>query len=484
MRKIGQMGQMGRMGPMGPMRPIGLMGLMGPIGLIRPIVLALMLVLLTACGGGGSDSISGGEVVPPPTNPTNPEQGGGDPPYSAGPAMGFSAVFADSDEQGASSAPRRGMTRAAGDPQPGDGEFTTEDLQASGFGVYCWYTGSKDYSTGDIKGITKNILMLNQKVEWKDWNGTGSEVWGYTPIKYWPLDASEKLTLRAYAPYVSYQLQMDDNGMPWVPVVVTNQDYHYGQQHDPLWGTSKHGGSDDEETKYGRLYNNYTYEMSGSSTSKDARDGTIDWYFHHGMSKLMFQCTVVKDPGCSSVTIKSITIEKLYTQGLLSLSSLTSSKDDKPDWKDWNEPSGDMTVTLNGATKENEGTTWTPGDLAPIPTPDPEPSDFKPYPFVIDITDSSQPTGPFDLLSKGLLIIPREFTSGNKLKLSLTYTIDNETEEHTAKAEIEQKFEGNTTYTLKMNLTPSTEALEITLVQSAFTPWGTSVQGDHEVYNW
>ena len=385
------------------------------------------------------------------------------------------------------------MTRAAGDPQPGDGEFTTADLQASGFGVYCWYTGSDDYSTGDIKGITKNILMLNQKVEWKDWNGTGSEVWGYTPTKYWPLVASEKLTLRAYAPYVSYQLQMDANGMPWVPVVVTNQDYHNGTQHDPLWGTSKHGGSDDEETKYGGLYDNYTYAMSGEETSKDARDGTIDWYFHHGMSKLMFQCTVVKDPGCSSVTIKSITIEKLYTQGVLSLSSPTGSKDDKPEWKgeDWkNEPSGDMTVTLNGATTDDDGTTWTPGDLAPIPDPDnPEnPHPTKPYPFVIDITTTpSEPTGPFDLLSKGkgLLIIPREFTSGNKLKLSITYTIDdNEADPHTAKAEIEQKFEGNTTYTLKMNLTPSTQALEITLVQSAFTPWQSTVQGEHEVYNW
>lgn len=438
--------------------------------------MALLLLLLTACGGGGGESIGGGEVVTPPTNP---EQGGGDPPYSAGPAMGFSAVFADSDEQGASSAPRRGMTRAVGDPQPGDGEFTTEDLQKSGFGVYCWYTGSDEYTSGnDIKGIAKNILMLNQKVEYLN------DQWTYTPTKYWPLVASEMLTLRAYAPYVSYQLQMDANGMPWVPVVVTNQDYHNGTQHDPLWGTSKHGGSDDEETKYGGLYNNYTYAMSGSSTSEDARDGTIDWYFHHGMSKLMFQCTVIKDPGCQKVTIKSITIEKLYTQGLLSLSSPTSSKDDKPYW---NERSGDMTVTLNGATKEDEGTTWTAGDLAPIPDPEhPEnPHPTNPYPFVIDINeDSSQPTGPFDLLSKGLLIIPRDFTSEHKLKLSLTYTIDNEAEEHTAKVEITQNFEGNTSYTLKMNLTPSTEALEITMVQSAFTPWGTSVPGEHTVYNW
>ena len=190
------------MGPIGPM---------GPMGLIRPIVLALVLVLLTACGGGGGDSISGGEVVPPPTNPTNPEQGGGDPPYSAGPAMGFSAVCADSDEQGASSAPRRGMRRAAGDPQPGDGEFTTTDLQASGFGVYCWYTGIKsvpDKFEGEdhIKNYADTILMLNQKVEYIN------SLWTYSPTKYWPLDASEMLTLRAYAPYVSYQNALGAGG--------------------------------------------------------------------------------------------------------------------------------------------------------------------------------------------------------------------------------------------------------------------------------
>ena len=445
---------------------------------IRQIgIMALLLLLLTACGGGGSDSISGGEVVTPPTNP---EQGGGDPPYSAGPAMGFSAVFADSDEQGASSAPRRGMTRAAGDPQPGDGEFTTEDLQKSGFGVYCWYTGSDEYTSGnDIKGIAKNILMLNQKVEYLN------DQWTYSPTKYWPLDATEKLTLRAYAPYVSYLLQTNTTtGLPMLPVVVTKDDYHKGEQHDPLWGTAKHGGSDgDEGTTYGVLYDNYTYKMSGDATDKDARDGYIDWYFHHGMSKLMFTCSIIKDPGCNTVTIQSIKIENLYTQGLLSLSSGTSDKDDKPDWE---QRDGNMAVTLNGATKEDEGSTWTAGDLAPIPA-DPEhpeiPHPTNPYPFVI--TTSTEDKTPYiPLLSKGLLIIPREFTSEHKLKLSLTYTIDNEAEEHTAKVEITQNFEGNTSYTLKMNLTPSTEALEITMVQSAFTPWGTSVPGEHTVYNW
>ena len=151
--------------------------------------MALLLLLLTACGGGGGERIGGGEVVTPPVNPDQ----GGDPPYSAGPAMGFSAVFADSDEQGASSAPRRGMTRAAGDPQPGDGEFTTEDLQASGFGVYCWYTGSASYSTGDIKGIKWYDSALAPAAS----EGGALYIWGTSvaddsdlfDMLLWPLDA-------------------------------------------------------------------------------------------------------------------------------------------------------------------------------------------------------------------------------------------------------------------------------------------------------
>lgn len=438
--------------------------------------MALLLLLLTACGGGGSDSISGGEVVPP--SPVNPDQGG-DPPYSAGPAMDFSATFADSNGQKSANAPRRGMTRGAGDPQPGDGEFGLDNdmLQRLGFGVYCWYTGSDKYTSGgSIKSITKNILMLNQHVVYN--NG----LWTYSPTKYWPLNASEMLTLRAYAPYVSYQLQMDANGMPSVPVVVTNQDYHNGQQHDPLWGTGRlvvndEYDPDEENKKYGLLYDNIIYENSGTyrlPNANETRNGTIDWYFHHGMSKLMFKCIIIKDAGCDKVTIKSLKIENLAEQGRLSLSSKTETAEQKPTWYDC---SGSMTVNLT----EHDPNTKA-GDLAPAPPQNKNP--YVEYPYVIDITTPSEPTGPFDLLSKGLLIIPRDFSSGEPMRISINYTINNEDDVHTATTTITSNFQGNTNYTLNLNLTPSTKGLEITMVQSAFTPWQYTVEGYHNVFNW
>ena len=386
--------------------------------------------------------------------------------------LGFSASFADSEGKAAARA-----TRSIGNI--GDGEFTNSDLRHTGFGVYCWYTGTTTFdnfvSHSHIKDYTDKVLMLNQQVY--DTNPEAENAnWTYEPPKYWPLKDDEKLTFRAYAPYVSYQLQTDEHGMPMLPVVVTKNDFHNGIQHDPLWGTSKHGGTDGEETTYGVLYDNYTYEMSGAETSKDAYDGKIYWYFHHGMAKLMFTISVIQDPGCDSVQIDSIKIENLYTQGLLSLSSGTTSSTDKPDWA---QRSGDMTVTLTqNKTKKTE-----PGDLAPIPQPDPKPENYIPYPFVIK-TSTTEATPYIQLIKKGLLVIPRDYLSEG-LAVTVYYTVDNAYSDIlTATGTIKKVIEGNTSYELGLSLTPSTRGLEINLVQSAFTSWTDGGTIERTEYNW
>ena len=379
--------------------------------------------------------------------------------------MGFSCRFAEP------------TTRAAG-----DGEYTTEMLQASGFGVYCWYTGSNHVDPAfnapnthikDFLGENGQLLMNNQKVTYS------GGVWGYTPKKYWPINQEELLTLRAYAPYTSY-VMTDVHGMPQLPVVLGTttknarlygNDYHEGTQHDPLWGTGRlvlPGGEYDRvagHEKYGSLYDNITYEMSGDNrlketTPADTRNGTIDWFFHHGMSCLMFTCTVIADPGCDKVTIQSIEINDLYTRGLLSLSSPTATESEKPIW---NQRDGNMRVRLSNAEDS---------------------TDLKSDPFEINIEDSSQPTGPFDLLSHGLLIIPREFATGEGMKVTVTYTIDNESELLIAVGTVKRNFDGNTKYTVELKLTPATKGLEIEIVQSAFTPWYDGGTGESDVYNW
>ena len=70
------------------------------------------------------------------------------------------------------------------------------------------------------------------------------------------------------------------------------------------------------------------------------------------------------------------------------------------------------------------------------------------------------------------------------MKVTITYSIDTDPTELTAVGTIERNFEGNTSYTVRLKLTPSTRGLEISLVQGAFTPWQVTVVGTHEVYNW
>ena len=397
----------------------------------------------------------------------DPLQPAADQTTTARREMGFSCRFAEP------------TTRAAG-----DGEYTTAMLQASGFGVYCWYTGSNHVDPAfnapnthikDFLGTNGQLLMNNQKVTYS------GGVWSYTPKKYWPINQEELLTLRAYAPYTSY-VMTDEHGMPQLPVVLSTttkntrlygNDYHEGTQHDPLWGTGRlvlPGGEYDRvagHEKYGSLYDNITYEMSGDNrlketTPADTRNGTIDWFFHHGMSCLMFTCTVIADPGCDKVTIQSIEINDLYTRGLLSLSSPTATESEKPIW---NQRDGNMRVRLSNAEDS---------------------TDLKSDPFEININieDSSQPTGPFDLLSHGLLIIPREFATGEGMKVTVTYTIDNESELLIAVGTVKRNFDGNTKYTVELKLTPATKGLEIEIVQSAFTPWYDGGTGESDVYNW
>ena len=137
--------------------------------------------------------------------------------------------------------------------------------------------------------------------------------------------------------------------MPQLPVVVKNDDYHNGTQHDPLFGTGKHDGTvdaDDAATGnevFGKLYDNYTYQMSGSLLATDSRDGVIDWYFHHGMAMLVFKAKLDNNSSYSEVNITNITIGPLFNQGLLSINSPAANSSDKPIWGD---RAGDMTVTL------------------------------------------------------------------------------------------------------------------------------------------
>ena len=447
------------------------------------ILLTLAIVVMAACGGGGSDVPSPAPTptpTPTPTNPTNPDP---EPTPEPTPipeptpepqpvAIGFRADLSDAVAS----------TRSAGD---GEYKIDNNKLRNDGFGVYCWYTGKDNFTMPKASrpsGATYTMLMRNQKVEYV----TSSSKWTYSPSKYWPLDPDEMLTFRAYAPYTDY-LKEDADGMPQVPVVVKSDDYHRGTQHDPLWGTGRlvqtaenNDGNigeyfplpaTDEAQKlyyrYGTLYDNITYEMSGNNRLKatlpaDTRNGYIDWYFHHGMAKLVFKARLEDKSSDAEVYITNITIGPLYNQGLLSISSATASSSDKPTWGD---KAGDMNVTLQGW----DGT---------------ESVDLKNCIIKKGEKDAEDKPVFRTLTDPGLLVIPRSYSS-TPLTISVTYKRSPEDAKgFTVTTTIDsQEFLGNTIYTLNLTVGSALVA-EITSVNVATTKWNDIIGDNHEVYNW
>ena len=421
-------------------------------------LLALVIVMMVACGGGGSDAPT--TVSPPTTTPTptpDPDPMPQPTPEPQQVPIGFKADLSDAVA----------TTRSAG-----DGVLDNDVLQAKGFGVYCWYTGATTFDPAftppktHIKDYTVNELMRNQKVEY-----VGSQ-WTYSPSKYWPLNTAELLTFRAYAPYTDY-IKTDSHGMPQLPVVVKATDYHEGIQHDPLFGTGKllqttgpDAGEYVTETIYGEHYDNITYPMSGTyrlNKTTDPTEGTIHWYFHHGMAMLVFYAKLDENASDTEVEIVSITIGPLYNQGLLDISSPATSSSDVPAWGD---RGGNMNVTLYG--KDDTHT-----------------QDLAKYTIYRDHTDPAYET----LTSPGLLIIPRPgYTEGSPLTITVTYkSSGGQVNTVTTKipSEGSLSFLGNKIY--KLNLTVGSALIaeiESVNVATMKTNW-TNIDGnDHEVYNW
>ena len=428
------------------------------------ILLTLAIVVMAACGGGGSDVPSPAPTptpTPTPTNPTNPDP---EPTPEPTPipeptpepqpvAIGFRADLSDAVA----------TTRSAG-----DGVLTTDILKNKGFGVYCWYTGTAPFTT---PSASINMLMRNQKVEYITISNDPEEgYWTYSPSKYWPLNPSELLTFRAYAPYTDY-IKTDANGMPQLPVVVKNDDYHKGSQHDPLFGTGKllqttgdDAGEYVSESVFGLHYDNITYPMSGTyrlNKTTDPTEGTIHWYFHHGMAMLVFNAKLDANVGDTEVEIVSITIGPLYNQGLLSINSAATGITDEPSW---DQESGNMDVTLYG--KDDTHT-----------------QDLAKYTIYRDHTDPAYET----LTSPGLLIIPRPgYTEGSPLTITVTYkSSGGQVNTVTTKipSEGSLSFLGNKIY--KLNLTVGSALVaDIESVNVATTTNWNEKEGEHEVYNW
>ena len=160
------------------------------------------------------------------------------------------------------------MTKAVGDIT----DIDDSELQARGFGVYAFYTGSQEYSSAaDSSSYTTFGLVLNnRKFEYSStWANSGK-------AEFWPTSADENLSLFAYAPWDTWHGVVQYNGDGKVPTI--QYDGYVAQnlsvselskQKDILWGTNTAGNTHKNVEK-----DDYSPE------------GTVDFHFRHAVAKV------------------------------------------------------------------------------------------------------------------------------------------------------------------------------------------------------
>ena len=181
-------------------------------------------------------------------------------------------------------------------------------LRAVGFGVFGYYDDNKSY---DSDNDTPNF-MYNQQVTWNN----GGSAWTYSPLKYWPNETgtgesdgrTDRLSFFAYAPYLKGDprlsfLASNAKGDPTVTYTTPND---LGQCLDVLYATKPDGTSP---------LTDLTKQNVGSS---------VEFYFHHTMSRLNFNVRAVFDEiaagsnakaDSTRITVESITLETENSDG-------------------------------------------------------------------------------------------------------------------------------------------------------------------------
>lgn len=188
-----------------------------------------------------------------------------------------------------------------------------DDLKAQSFGVFAYYTDNSDYA----EGTSTPNFMFDQIVKW---NGSA---WAYSPLKYWPNEATDKLSFFAYAPHTSEPngnialAAGFDNASASAPSITYTLNADQSKHVDLLWATPH-------------------YNLPKQATTAD-----VKFTFNHALSRIGFKSVAVIDEGSGNdngeidngshpntldgktiITLKSIKlIGEFYKGGTLNLAT-------------------------------------------------------------------------------------------------------------------------------------------------------------------
>ena len=156
------------------------------------------------------------------------------------------------------------------------------NLGVYGFGVQAWYTGLTDWTSFSEAYAgsaipSENVFMNDTKLyKTTETDGEGNvtvtgEKWLYSPLKYWPNNAEEKVSFFAYAPHSSASANVSVSG--------TDVTYKV---------------SSDVSEQVDLLYHDNT-ENNTRNLTRQPVGTTVGFKFEHALSKLGFKVVAAND---------------------------------------------------------------------------------------------------------------------------------------------------------------------------------------------
>lgn len=88
------------------------------------------------------------------------------------------------------------------------GALNNDAASINKMGVYGYYTAANSFNASSTEGSTPNYFC-NQRVE----RNSVTNLFSYSPPKFWPSDSNTKMTFFAYSPYSDINITYDENGI-------------------------------------------------------------------------------------------------------------------------------------------------------------------------------------------------------------------------------------------------------------------------------
>ena len=333
-----------------------------------------------------------------------------------------------------------------------------------GFGVFAYYTDLKNYDQSYVPNF-----MYNRGVFYNGADGTsGTNVWEYTPIAYWPneygfdaaSDDEDHLSFFAYAPYTQHTsaaagsvadatygiVGFSRNTATGDPMVRYIASFDPEKSVDLCWGVvpadktdwPKIQGGGSQTLAAGFPYLNMERPLETATQTGASSASRIKFKFNHALAQLNVQIdtdadvTTHADSGdelddATKVYVRSISFTGIALQGAL---NLNNSVKDQALWLDWcgcTDLAYGQSVTVHDGRRDSregvagaEATNETPTGLNPNIIQNSYATDGVTHEYQNLFNPTS--TDPADQLNDAICVIP----TGESMTITIVYDIETE----------------------------------------------------------